>query len=52
MEARYPTRKAPLLAECQIAPATFDQGMPRLSTLMGPFVDHLCGQARHQHAQA
>ena len=52
MEARYTTRKAQLLAECQIAPAIFDQVMPRLSTFMGPFVDTLCGQALHQHAQA
>ena len=52
MEARYTTRKAQLLAECQIAPEIFDQVMPRLHTFMGPFVDTLCGQALHQHAQA
>jgi len=52
MEARYATRKNQLLAECQLAPEIFDQVMPRLSTFMGPFVDTLCGQALHQHAQA
>jgi len=50
MEARYATRKKQLLAACQIAPAIFDQVMPRLPTFMEPFVDPLCGQALPQHA--
>lgn len=50
MEARYATRKNQFLAECQIAPEIFDQVIPRLHTLMEPFVDTLCGQALHQHA--
>ena len=36
MEARYAIRKHQLLEECQVAPASFDQVMPRLSTCMTP----------------
>jgi hypothetical protein len=42
MEARYATRKQPLLAECQVAPAIFEQVLPRLTTFMAPFVATFC----------
>ena len=51
MEARYAIRKHQLLEECQVAPESFDQVMPRLSTFMAPFVETLQGQALTQHAQ-
>src|SRR6266700_3931876 len=51
MEARYATRKQQLLAECQIAPAIFDQVLPRLTTFMAPFVETFCRQELDQHAQ-
>jgi SRSO17 transposase len=51
MEARYATRKQQLLAECQVAPAIFDQVMPRLATFMAPFVETFCRQEPDQHAQ-
>ena len=51
MEARYAIRKHPLLEECQVAPEIFDQVIPRLSTLMAPFVETLQGQALTQQAQ-
>lgn len=51
MEARYATRKQQLLAECQVAPAIFDQVMPRLATCMAPFVATFCRQEPDQHAQ-
>jgi SRSO17 transposase len=50
MEARYASRKQQLLAECQVAPAIFDQVMPRLATFLAPLVDTFCRQARDQHA--
>ena len=51
MEARYAIRKHQLLEECQVAPESFDQVMPRLSTFMALFVETLQGQALPQHAQ-
>jgi hypothetical protein len=51
MEARYAIRKHQLLEECQVAPESFDQVMPRLSTFMAPFGETLQGQALPQHAQ-
>ena len=51
MEARYATRKQQLLAECQVAPAIFDQVLPRLATFMAPFVETFCRQEPDQHAQ-
>ena len=51
MEARYATRKHQLLAECQVAPAIFDQVMPRLAPFMAPFVETFCRQEPDQHAQ-
>jgi DDE superfamily endonuclease len=50
MEARYTTRKQQLLAECQVAPAIFDQVLPRLTTFMAPFVETFCRQELDQHA--
>ena len=50
MAARYATRKQPLLAECQVAPAIFDQGLPRLTTLRAPFVATFCRPERAQQA--
>ena len=50
MEARYATRKQQLLEECQVAPAIFDQVMPRLATFMAPFVETFCRQEPDQHA--
>src|SRR4030095_5473868 len=50
MEARYATRKQQLLAECQVAPAIFDQVLPRLTTFMAPFVETFCRQELDQHA--
>lgn len=51
MEARDATRKPQLLAECQVAPAIFDQVLPRLTTFMAPFVETFCRQELNQHAQ-
>jgi hypothetical protein len=50
MEARYATRQQQLLAECQVAPAIFDQVMPRVAPFMAPFVETFCRQALDQHA--
>jgi len=51
MDARYTIRQAQWLEECQVAPESFEQVMPRLHTLMAPFVDTLQGQAPRGHAQ-
>src|SRR6266852_3402926 len=51
MEARYALRKSQLLDECQVAPAMFEQVMPRLSTFMKPFVSIFQGQTADQHAK-
>ena len=50
MEARYATRKQQLLAECQVAPESFDQVLPRLTTCMAPFVETFCRPELAQHA--
>src|SRR4029450_12660503 len=50
MEARYATRKPQLLAECQVAPAIFDQVLPRLSTSRAPFVATFCRPDLDQQA--
>src|SRR4029453_8487310 len=49
MEARYATRKQPLLAECQIAPAIFEQVLLRLTTFMAPFVETFCRPELDHH---
>ena len=51
MEARYPIRKHQLLAECQVAPEIFAQGIPRLYTFLTPFVKIFQGQVAEQHAK-
>jgi hypothetical protein len=51
MEARDTTRKQPVLAACQGAPAICDEVLPRLTTLMAPFVETCCRPARAQQAQ-
>jgi len=51
MEARYAFRKSQLLDECQIAPAIFEQVIPRLYTFMKPFVKTFHGQVADQHAK-
>ena len=51
MDARYPIRKHQWLEEGQVAPEIFDQVMPRLPTLMAPFVETFQGQALTQHAK-
>src|SRR5215471_2856384 len=51
MEARYTIRKHQLLAECQVAPEIFEQGIPRLYTFMTPFVKIFQGQVAEQHAK-
>jgi hypothetical protein len=51
MEARYALRKSQLLDECQVAPAMFEQVIPRLYTFMKPFVSLFQGQAAAQHAK-
>ena len=50
MEARHAFRKTQLLDECQIAPAIFEQVIPRLYTFMAPFVKTFQGQVAAQHA--
>jgi len=50
MEARYAPRKQQLLAECQVAPESFDQVLPRLPTFMAPFVETCCRPELDQHA--
>jgi hypothetical protein len=51
MEARYAIRKRQLLDECQVAPAIFEQVMPRLDSFMKPFVNIFQGQVAEQHAK-
>ena len=51
MEARYTFRKTQLLDECQVAPEIFEQVIPRLYTLMEPFVTIFHGQVDAQHAK-
>jgi SRSO17 transposase len=51
MEARYAFRKTQLLDECQVAPAIFEQVIPRLSTFMKPFVKIFHGQVDEHHAK-
>src|SRR5713101_4441781 len=51
MEARYAFRKSQLLDECQMAPAIFEQVIPRLYTFMKPFVKTFQGQVADQHAK-
>ncbi len=51
MDARYAIRKSQLLDECQVAPAMFEQVIPRLYTFMEPFVPIFQGQAAEQHAK-
>jgi hypothetical protein len=51
MEARYALRKSPLLDECQVAPAMFEQVIPRRYTFMKPFVSIFQGQAAEPHAK-
>ena len=50
LEARYAIRKQQLLAECQMAPAIFEQVLPRLTTFMAPFVETFCRPELDQHA--
>jgi SRSO17 transposase len=50
MEARYATRKPQLLAECQVAPESFEQVLPRLATFMAPFVETFCRPELAQQA--
>ena len=51
MEARYALRKSQLLDECQMTPEMFEQVMPRLYTVLKPFVRLFQGQAADQHAK-
>jgi SRSO17 transposase len=51
MDTRYAIRKSQLLDECQVAPAIFEQVIPRLYTFMEPFVTIFQGQAADQHAK-
>ena len=51
MDARYAIRKSQLLDECQVAPAIFEQVIPRLYTFLEPFVTLFQGQAADQHAK-
>ncbi len=50
MEARYAFRKTPLLDECQVAPAIFEQVIARLYTCMAPLVKTFQGHVAAQHA--
>jgi len=51
MEARDPFRKTQLLDACQVAPAMFEQVVPRLYTFMEPLVTIFHGQGDDQHAK-
>ena len=51
MAARYALHKTQVLAECQMAPELFEQGIPRLYAFMKPFVTTCQGQAADQHAK-
>jgi SRSO17 transposase len=51
MDARYTIRKAQLLEECQVAPESFAEVLPRLHAFMEPFIATLQGQAPRSHAQ-
>lgn len=50
MDARYAMRTTPWLVAYQVAPTRFEQVIPRVPTLMEPFVDPLCGPAAPQQA--
>ena len=50
MEARYAFRKRQWLDECQVAPAIFEQVMPRRYTFMKPLGRICHGQAADQQA--
>jgi hypothetical protein len=50
MEARYATRQQQLLAECQVAPESFAQVLPCLTTFLAPFVETFCRPERDQQA--
>ena len=51
MDTEYPIRKRQLLEECQVAPAIFQQVLPRLATFLAPFVAPFCRQEPAEHAQ-
>jgi SRSO17 transposase len=51
MEARYTARQNQWLQACQVAPEIFHEVMPRLHTLMKPFVATWHRQARHHQAR-
>jgi hypothetical protein len=51
MAARYALRQSHLLDEGQVAPAMFEQVMPRRYTFMKPFVSSFQGQAAAPHAK-
>ena len=50
MEARYATRKQPLLAECQVAPGDLRAGAAAFDHLHGAFVETFCRPELDQHA--
>jgi len=50
MDARYTMRTHQWLDECQIAPEIFEPVIPRLYTLMKPFVTSFQGQVAEPHA--
>ena len=51
MDARYTIRRAQLLEACQVAPAVFEQVLPRVRACMAPCVDTPQGQAPRAPAQ-
>ena len=46
----FEARKAAVLAECELAPAIFEQVRPRLERFMEPFVVSLGRREREEHA--
>jgi hypothetical protein len=51
LAVRDATRQQPWLAACQVAPASCEPVLPRLATLLVPFVATCCRQARNPPAQ-
>lgn len=51
MEARDAIRNTQWLEECPVAPELFEQVMPRLATVMKPFVASFGGRVLTEHAK-
>lgn len=50
MDRRFEVRKDELLAECEVAPAVFEEVTQRLDRFMQPFVSQLARREQEEHA--